>query len=334
MATTAILGYNTIMDVVNQYTSLDAQAAYIEAAKTLSRKCPLIEIIPFMPSNQTMGQVGSRDASLVTPSTRRFNETTAPTATHTVPYTEPIAMVVDYSEVDYDLWRMQPDPNRWRTGKDQRKVESISQKAEALYWYGSIASDPGAFNGIMTRFNSLSYRPNGDSTWPYNVLGGGGDGSNTASIVIMQFGEGKVVGRYPHNLPAGLQIEDLGRQTKRDSTGNIEVMTTRFSWFFGLDIEDERCVQRIANIETSGSTNIFNADKLIEAINNLPDGGQDPSTTIFMPRSLKTQLDIASKDKTNVRYEMSEVWGRPMTQFRGTPVVLSEKMSEAETVIS
>jgi hypothetical protein len=43
MASTAVLGYNTIMDVINEYTSLDARAQYIYAAKVLNRKCPLIE---------------------------------------------------------------------------------------------------------------------------------------------------------------------------------------------------------------------------------------------------------------------------------------------------
>ena len=96
----------------------------------------------------------------------------------------------------------------------------------------------------------------------------------------------------------------------------------------------ERCVQRIANIETSGTTNIFDEDQLIGAINNLPDGGADPSTTIFVTRSIKTQLDIRAKDKNNVRYGSSEVWGENVTMFRGVPVVMSEVMTDTETAVS
>lgn len=338
MSTTALLGYSTLMDVVNQYTSLDAKGAYIEAAKTLSRKCPLVKIMPFIASNQIMSNVGSRDSYLPTPGTRRFNEGVAPTAAHTTPYTEPICMVEDYSEVDYALWKIQNDPNAWRMGKDQRKVEAMTQKAEDLMLYGNIATDPGAINGLLTRFNSSTARPNGDTTWPYNVRLNGGSGSDLASILVVQFGEGKVFGTYPKNLPGGLSIEDLGKVTVNTNTlGSpkyMEALRTHFAWYFGLVVEDERCIQRIANVEVSGTANIFNEDELITAINNLPDGGAHPSTTIFVPRGVKTALDIRAKDKNNVQYGPSEVWGMNVTSFRGVPVMLAEMMDETETAIS
>lgn len=337
MTTQAVVGYTTLMDVVNQYTSLDAKAAYIEAAKTLSRMKPLIAIMPMMPSNQIMSNIGSRDSYLPTPGTRQFNEGVAPTASHTTPFTDPICMVEDYSEVDLALWKIQNDPNRWRMGKDQRKVEAMSQKAADLMWYGNVGTDPGAINGFMTRFNSLTTRPNGDSTWPYNVQNGGGSGSDTASVVVMQFGEGKISGIYPKNLPGGLSIEDLGRDTVNTNTlaspKYMEALRTHFAWYFGITVEDERCFQRIANFEVSGTSNIFDDDALITAINNLPDGGMDPSTTIFVPRSIKTQMDIRAKDKNNVTYGPNEVWGKSVTMFRGVPVMLDEMLDETETAI-
>jgi len=335
MTVNALLGYNTLMDVVNQYTSLDAQAAYIETAATLARRTPLIKILPFMPSNQIMSDMGSRDSYLPTPGTRRFNEGIAPTASHSTPFTEPICMVEDWREIDYALYKIQNDPVRWRAGKDMRKVEAMSQKADDLFLYGSIGTDPGAINGFMTRFNTLTRRPNGDTAWPYHVLGAGGTGSDTASVLVMQFGEGKVTGIYPKNLPGGLQIEDKGVVTKDMGSNKLmDVLRTHFMWYFGLKVEDERCIQRIANIEVSGAANIFDEDQLITAINNLPDGGQHPSTTIFVPRSIKTQLDIRAKDKNNVQYGPSEVWGQNVTMFRGIPVMLDEMMDETETAIS
>ena len=334
MTTNALVGYNTLMDVVNQYTSLDGQGSYIAAAKTLSRKCPLVAILPMIPSNNIMSNIGSRDSYLPSPGFRRFNEPVTPTASHTIPFTDPICIVEDYSEVDKALWAIQNDPNKWREGKDQRKVEAMTQKAESALWYGNLATDSRGINGMCTRFNSLTRRPNGDSTWPYHVVSAGGSGGDTASIMVVQFGEGKVVGTYPKNLPGGLQIEDLGEVTKESASGLMQVLRTHFVWNFGLTIEDERCVQRIANIEVSGTTNIFDEDQLIVAINNLPDGGQDPSTTIFVPRSVKNQLDIRAKDKNNVRYEASEVWGMNVTKFRGIPVMLAEKLLETETAVA
>lgn len=337
MTTNALVGYNTLMDVVNSYTSMDGQGAYIEAAKTLARKSPLIAILPMIPSNQIMSNIGSRDSYLPTPGTRRFNEGVAPTASHTTPFTEPICMVEDYSEVDYAMWKIQNDPNMWRSEKDQRKVEAMTQKAEDLLLYGSVGVDPGAINGLMTRFNSSTHRPNGDTSWPYNVVLAGGSGGDTTSILVVQFGKGKVYGIYPKNLVGGLNIEDLGKVTVNTNTLGapkyMEALRTHFAWYFGLTVEDERCVQRLANIETSGTTNIFDEDQLIGLINNLPDGGQDPSTTIFCSRSIKTQLDIRAKDKNNVRYDKSDVWGQTVTMFRGIPVMLNEMIDDTETAV-
>lgn len=337
MASTAVLGYNTIMDVINEYTSLDARAQYIYAAKVLNRKCPLTERLPMVASNQIMSNIGTRESYLPTPGTRRFNEYISPTASHVTPFTDPIAMVEDYSKVDFNLWKIQNDPNTWRMQKDSRKIEAMTQKMESLILYGSLGTDPGAFNGLATRFNSLTYSPNSDSNWPYNVIDGGGSGGDTTSIFVLQLGPGMVYGIYPKNLPGGLNIQDKGQVTdmKTDTTVKyMEVLMTHFQWFMGLVVEDERCVQRIANLEVSGSSNIFDDDDLITAINNLPDRGNSPGTVILAGRKTCTQMDIRAKDKNNVEYSFDEAFGRNVTKFRGIPVLLAEKLLETETAVS
>lgn len=337
MASTDLIGYNTLLDVVNQYTSLDAQAQYIWAAKVLSRKCPFIKDAPMVASNQIMSNLGSRDSYLPTPGTRQFNKGVALSAAHTEPFSDPIAMVEDYSQVDYALWSIQNDPEAWRQGKDQAKVEAMTQKMEDLIIYGSVGTDPGAFNGLATRFNSTTVRPNGDTTWPYNVIDGGGSGTDTTSIFVVQWGPGKVYCIYPKNLTAGLLIEDLGKDTVNTNTEAaphyMEALRTHFAWYMGLTIEDERCVQRYANIEVSGADNVFDEDVLISCINNLPDGGASPGTVIYCSRSIKTALDIRAKDKNNVYYMPDNVWGGNVTMFRGIPVRMAEKIVDTETEV-
>jgi hypothetical protein len=247
-------------------------------------------------------------------------------------------MVEDYSEVDKALWAIQNDPNAWRQAKDAAKVEAMGQKMEDLVIYGSIATDPGDFNGFATRTNELSVHPNGNSLWAHNVVNGGGSGGDTTSIFIVQWGPNKVYGIYPKNLRGGLQIEDLGQVTINSGSESApkyyEGLRTHFSWFAGIVVEDERCLIRYANIETSGSSNIFNEDYLITALNNLPDRGAAPGTVIYAPRSICNQLDIAAKDKLNVNYTPDTVWGGMITRFRGVPVRLAEGIDETETVVS
>jgi hypothetical protein len=334
---TAVLGYNTLMDVVNQYTSLDGQAAYIYAAKVLAKSKMFVRDMPMVASNQIMSNLGSRESYLPTPGTRRFNEGVSPTASHTTPFNDPIAMVEDYSEVDYALWKIQNDPNTWRQQKDAAKVEAMGQKMEDLVIYGNLSTDPGAFNGLATRFNSTTARPNGNSSWPYNVVSEGGSGGDTTSVFVVQWGVGKIYGIYPKNHPGGLQIEDLGKVTINSGSEAApkyyEGLRTHFAWYMGIAVEDERCIQRYCNIETSGAVNIFDEDVLITLLNNLPDRGAAPGTVIYAPRTICNQLDISAKDKVNVRYEPDNVWGGNVTMFRGIPVRLAEGIDETETAI-
>jgi hypothetical protein len=107
-----------------------------------------------------------------------------------------------------------------------------------------------------------------------------------------------------------------------------------------LDIADERCVQRYANInalDSSGkpaTTNIIDEEILITMLNRLPGMGEDPGTFIFMNRTLKTQADILAIRKMNTFFTQDgngDAWGRPVTRFRGVQILVSEKMSDTET---
>ncbi len=334
MTTSAVLGYFTLMDVVNQYTSLDAKGTYIWAAKVLAKKCPLIRDMPMVASNQIMSNIGVRESYLPTPGTRRFNEYVTPTASHSTPFTDPMAIVEDYSKVDLALWKIQNDPNAWRQQKDQSKVEAMTQKMEDLIIYGNIGTDPAAFNGFATRFNSKTARPNADSTQPYNVVSAGGSGGDTTSIYVIQWGPGKCYGIFPKNLPGGLQIKDLGEITDISSGTYMQVLMSHFVWVMGIAVEDERCIQRYGDIEVTGTDYIFDEDQLIKSINNLPDGGAAPGTVIYCSRSIKNALDIRAKDKNNVQYLPDNVWGGTVTMFRGIPVRLAEMIDDTETAMA
>ena len=342
MSTTAILGYSTLMDVVNEYTSLDAKGQYIEAAKVLNRACPLVRVLPMVASNQVMSNIGSRDTYLGSPGTRRFNEGIAPTTTKSAPLTEPIAMFEDYSEVDYALYKIQNDPTRWRSNQDRRKIEGLTQKLESTLMYGNVGTTPGEINGLITRFNSLTTYPNSDSTWYYNVVsGGGGTSANTTSILMIEFGENKAYGIYPKNLPAGLEFEDLGKVTKDWGSGLLsEVLRSHMTWFMGLEVDDERCVQRYSSIGTTiGGAANFDEQTLITLKNRLPGSGEAPGTVILCNRVVKTQMDIrAVSQKTNTYFtqnqESGDVWGTTVTRFQGIPVMVCEMMTNTETGLS
>jgi hypothetical protein len=346
----SLLNYTTLQDILNNYSSTDAWARFIMAARVLDRMCPLIRILPMVESNNVLSNIATRTDSLPVPGTRRFNEGVSPTASKNIPINDPTALYEDYSEVDVEQCRIQNDPTAWRMDQDSNHIEGLVQLLESTLWYGSLSQNPGAFNGLATRFNNLESYPNGDQSWQPNCWS---TGSTTASSVtsawIMEMGKDKVYGIYPANTMGGLSIEDLGEMTKEFATSTtggpslnklMQVYRTHFKWWIGLQVADERCVQRVCNINpTALSSNNFDENIFIEALNWLPRQGDDPGTVIFVNRALKTQMDIRSvSQKLNTFFtqnvDTGDVWGTRVTRFQGIPVLVAEKLLSTETVLT
>jgi hypothetical protein len=343
------LGYSTFFDIVQNYSSMDARAQFIIPARVLDRSTPFIKMLPMVASNNILSNIAVRTDSLPVASTRRWNEGIKATAAKNVPLSDPIALFEDYSEVDKDLWEIQNQPNAWRSDQDMNHIEGLFQLLESTVIYGNIAVSPGAFNGLSTRFNNLTSVPNGDSTWKPNVWNGGASSGNVTSAWMIEFSPESLYGIYPPNTPAGLSIRDLGEFTKEISSalGSVgsnylyQVLRTMLRWYVGIQIADERCVQRIANINpTILSSNNFDENIFIAAKNQLPRFGEAPGTAIFVNRDLKTQIDIrAVSQKINTYFTppgdgSMDVFGKSVTKFQNIPIYTAEKILSTETVVS
>lgn len=339
MASTDILGYPTLVDIVKEYSSMDAGGVYLKAAQVLDRRIPLLRALPMIKSNQIISNIGSRDTQLGVATNKQHGGFTTPTGTGSTPFTDPIALFEDYSVIALENYKIQSNPDQWRFNRDRRKIEGIGQGVEYNLFYDSIAANAGGINGLATRFNSSTVRPNGDSSWGYNVRLAGGSGSDTTSIWLIEPGEEKVFLIFPVNIDqGGMIIRNLGESTETNSSGGKrQVLTTHLQWYVGLVVADERCVQRIANIETSGSSNIFDPDQLVEAKRQLPSMGEAPGTFIACNRTIATQMDKAALDKSNGYFTSGidgDIWGASVTRFQRIPILVAEKILDTETAIS
>jgi hypothetical protein len=342
------LGYSTFFDIINNYSSTDAKAQFVIPARILDRMTPFIKMLPMVPSNNILSNVATRTDSLPVASTRRFNEGILATTSKNVPINDPIAMFEDYSEVDKALWEIQNEPNMWRADQDMNHIEGLFQLLESTVIYGNLTQNPGAFNGLATRFNNLESYPNGDSTWQPNVWNGGASTGNCTSAWMIEFSPESCYGIYPPNTPAGLKIEDLGEVTieNAQSLGPVaqnykhQGLRTHLVWWAGIQIQDERCVQRIANINpTMLSSNNFDENIFIAAKNQLPRFGEGSGTVIFVNRALKTQIDQrATVQKINAYSNFTsnetDVFGRSVTKFQNIPIYVAEKILSTETPLT
>jgi len=290
-----------------------------------------------------------RTDSLPVASNRNWNQGIQPTASKNTPLNDPIALFEDYSEVDKDLWEIQNDPNMWRADQDMNHIEGLFQLMESQLFYGSLANGAAGFNGLATRFNNLESYPNGDQSWQPNVWNGGQATGNTTSAWMIEFGDDSVYGIYPPNTPAGLTVRDLGEMTKETSASTgagpslnymYQVLRTMLRWYMGIQIADERAVQRICNINPIAlSSGDFDENIFIEAKNWLPRNGEGSGTVILVNRQLKTQIDIrAVSQKINAytyfNSQETDVFGRSVTKFQNIPIYVAEKILPTETVVS
>ena len=347
MADVSQLGYSTFADVINNYSSADARAQFVQPAKILRRKCPILEFLPMVASNNVISNVASRTDYIPTPSTRRFNEFAAVTASKNTQINDPIAMFVDWSVQDKELVKIQNSPEEFISDQIDNHVEGFGQKLEAELIYGNLVTDPGSFNGLATRFHNTTNLPNGDNTWVPNVWDNGWESGNGTSIWVFELGKNKVQGIYPVNSAAGLQIETLGEQTWTMPTATsgllasakaIQAYVTYLQWKIGLQVVDERCVQRIANVNPTplSSPGAFDENVLIQALGYLPEQGSAPGTVIVVNRTIMNEMNIrAVSQKTNAYYtqdmESGDIWGsRRVTRFQGIPIVLCEKILNTE----
>ena len=343
------LPYSTFSDIVQNYSSADAGARFVLPTRVLDRMTPLVRMLPLKPSNNILSNIAVRTDSLPVASTRRWNEGIKATASKNVPLNDPIALFEDYSEVDKDLWEIQNEPNAWRADQDMNHVEGLFQLMESQLLYGSLANNAGGFNGLATRFNNLTSVPNGDSTWKPNVWAGGATTGSCTSAWMIEFGEDTVYGIYPPNSAAGLSVRDLGEYTKQVADGSTstsntykyQVLGTMLKWFMGIQIADERCVQRIANITpTILSSNNFDENIFIAAKNQLPRAGEAPGTVILVNRDLKTQIDIrAVSQKINTYFTppsngTMDVFGKAVTRFQNIPIYTAEKILSTESAVT
>lgn len=318
--------YPTLLNMAGRFHN----GVILPIAEVLSKDNEILADIPFAEANEIFGHRLNRRGSKPTGSYRKLNSGVATEKSNTVPDYEGIAFLEAWSQLDAALVEGAPDPVAYRRTEDEAFIEGMRDTFASTLIYGSTNTTPEKMDGLAQRITTLSSTSvNGVA----NVIGASGTGSDVTSIWIVQWGPRRVYMAYPKGSMAGLDFEDFGKQPITDSDGNLyTAYRSHFMWKSGLVVEDDRCIQRIANIESAGSSNIFDEDDLITALNRLPFGGR--GAVIYANRTIKTQMDINAKDKSNVNYTSGEIFGMPVTNFRGVPVRQVDAILDTETALS
>lgn len=296
---------------------------FMDIVEALTQVNPILADMPILIANDGTGHKISRRTSLPTGTFREVNGGVVKEATKTTPFREVTAHLEGRSEVDEKLLVGIKDPQSLRRSEDVGFLEGLSQTMASTMIYGNLATDPEQFDGFATRRNTIDGE---------NTFDNGGTGSDLTSIFIARYSPTTLYGIVPENAPLSILTEDLGKESVEDADGNkFSAFVSKFIFYLGIVERDVRFLKRIANIETAGSTNIFDDHLLITALNKMP--GSAAGANIYVSPTIKTQMDIWATDKTNVSYTSSEVGGVPTTFFRGNPVKQNDSIVDTETQV-
>jgi hypothetical protein len=277
----------------------------------------------WLEANGIGGHTFVQRTSLPAGSFRQINDGVAAENSTTKQVTESIGMLEAFSQVDEALVALSANPDAFRRLEDMAFVEGLGQTLADTFIYGDTDLYPQRFKGLDRRVTSKTAS---------NATAGSGSGSDTTSIWVVKWGPRGAYFCYPRGSQIGLTMENLGRQRVAGTTGTYMAYVTHFKLMAGLCVADNRAIQRICNIESAGTTNIFDEDDLITVLNRM--NAVPGRAAIYCNATIKTQIEIAAKDKANVTYLPNQFGGLPVTYFRGVPIRQIDAITNTETALS
>lgn len=296
----------------------------LDVAKTLSEINPLMDIMYFQEANQAFAHKGLRELSRPTGTWTDLNDGIDAEADSTEPFVEEIGFLESRSVVDKRLAALSGNPAKYRAQRDQSHLAGMLANLGDKFFYGNRAVD-NAFDGLATRYSDTTFG---------NFISGGGSGGTESSIWVIQPGPMKVTFIYPKShQKAGIDSEDLGSQIVNGK--NSKAMRAWVTWHqihLGLAIYDHRCVQRVANIESTGTTNIVDPDDVIDALVKMPEMARTDNTYILMNRTIFAQFKKNVKDRVNVNFSAENPYGgtRRQITFDGIPIIVTDSITNTE----
>ena len=331
-------------NLVNVTKRLDPDGSIARIAELLQQFNPIIEDVPLIEGNLPTGHRTTVRADLPVPTWRKLNYGVRPTKSATAQVDDTIGMLEDYSEVDKDLAMLNGNTAEFRLSEDTPHLESMSNTMATTLIYGDTDVNPERFLGLSPRYDVLGTpadKPDAQLQSDYlkHVISAGGVSADVqTSVWYIVWGENSVHGIYPKGSMAGLQANDLGEVTLFDNDGGrFQGYRTHYQWKMGLCVRDWRYIVRIANVELglmdseAAQKTLYQA--MIKAKYTVPQTASGRGIFYASP-AVQAMLDIAAVEKSNAALGYSNVFGKDVLSFRGTPIKAVSAILETEAVLA
>ena len=246
---------------------------------------------------------------------RKLNYGVQPSKSTTRQVDDTCGMLSALSQIDKGLLELNGNSAAFRLSEEAPFLEAMNQDFLYYMWYGDTDTDPEKILGLANRYPTLATS---------NVLNAGGSGSDLTSMWLIVWGPNTVHGIFPKGSMAGISQKDYGELLVDDGqtpAGKYPAVQTWWEWKNGLTVRDWRYVVRIANIETTGTSNIIDPKLMSRALRALPTRNVMQGRAAFYCNStVLSQLDDYVLDKSNAAFSMQEIFGQKVTTFWGVPI--------------
>lgn len=323
---------NTLMDVARR---LDPNGKIAEISELLNESAEILQEMQFMEGNLPTGNRTTVRTGLPTPAWRRLNYGVAQSKSVTQQVTDSCGMLEGYSRIDTALADLANNKADFRKSEDMAFLEAFHQTLSNILFYGDTDLTPEKFMGLAPRYDTPSATKTNSG---YNMITGGGTGSDNTSIWLVVWGPRSVHGIFPQGSRAGFQHIDDGIQVVQDAASGIyKVYQSHFKWDIGLTVRDWRYIVRICNVDVSNLTKdaATGADLinlLVQAVELPPNLNGVPA--LYCSRTIKSFLRRQITNKDNVNLSLDTVAGKKVLAFDGIPVRRTDQISEAEATIA
>lgn len=325
---------NSQLTLAEQIKQIGPSGEIMDIVNVLVEMNELLREGIFIEANEMFSNLGIKILSLPTIGTRRINDGSSGGVTRSKRQREVVQLFESLVDIDEVLLLSVPKGGKEKARWNQVLgfVEAFAQaQADALI-YGNNATDDEEIDGLTTRYNSTSLA---------NVHGVGGTGSDTTSLWLFEWNPMKARMIYPRATEnCGLYQHDEGRVRILNATSNkpYYAYETLLRMGFGWDIIEDKCVQRLVNIESSAATGdnrLFSTGKinlLIAAVNKLPKKGR--GAVIYGNGDMKTQFDIYAKDNLGGVVWSKDAFGQPVSMYQNRiPIRIVDAILSTETAI-
>lgn len=330
----AIVGTNylTTADVRRQSNKDDTIADIIEV---LAMQTSLMEDAPVEEANSGKQMLTTVRTGLPRPTWRKLYAGVFPTKGTTAQVFENAGYMEDWSETDAKLVEQSKNPQKLRMNDAKSHIMGIGHELEFTLFYGDTDVNPERFNGLHTRYDSLTAPGTGGQ-----IVDGGGIGTDNTSIWAVGWGSESAHLFYPEGSQAGIIREDKGKTTKELNDGSLyDVYREKFGMDVGLAVRDWRAIARIANLDVSdmraggtGAPDVLNM--MIDLYYKLDKPAMPNRKTVFyVPRMMGSVLhkQAFAKVSNNLTYDIID--GKPITRFLGHEIRVTDAILETEARI-